>query len=358
VQDGIDNASAGDTVFVFNGVYSESVRISKSVNITGENNSGAIIQYGHPENKYDRVTLLTVKAHNVSVNNLCFRPLNNDSQYITLAINAKKAMGLHIQHNNLINCKQAILIDENSSTEIMDNHIHFYEDNLPMTGIHLINSKDDIVIARNSIINYGDGIFLNFFETAPRSIIIEHNTIMFPFSKHSGASFDAGISFYHTVESTYELCISHNTITGFDFGFYYNIAFGGGPPVDSSSVDIYWNSFNNKESNLYLLPNSIRSDEELIITKNNFFGETTHEYFIEEIILDPFMIPLLLSYNIGLIHKNSIQWTYNYWENHSADKPKRIPGRKLIYLFVPIIAIDLPIHHTDPVPVDEPYPEE
>jgi len=43
IQDGVDNASVGDIVFVYQGIYYENVRINKSISLLGENQMLTII---------------------------------------------------------------------------------------------------------------------------------------------------------------------------------------------------------------------------------------------------------------------------------------------------------------------------
>jgi len=43
IQDAIDNASDGDTVFVYNGTYYGNLNVSKSINLIGENKDTTII---------------------------------------------------------------------------------------------------------------------------------------------------------------------------------------------------------------------------------------------------------------------------------------------------------------------------
>jgi pectin methylesterase-like acyl-CoA thioesterase len=43
IQEGIDAASNGDTVFVFSGTYFENVIVNKAINLTGENKDTTII---------------------------------------------------------------------------------------------------------------------------------------------------------------------------------------------------------------------------------------------------------------------------------------------------------------------------
>ena len=50
IQDAVDNASNGDTIFVYNGTYHENVLVSKSLTIIGENKVGTIIDGNGGEN--------------------------------------------------------------------------------------------------------------------------------------------------------------------------------------------------------------------------------------------------------------------------------------------------------------------
>jgi len=64
IQDAIDNAVAGDTVFVESGDYHENVRINKAISLVGENVDSTIIDGNPPEGFRIPVT---IESDNVSV---------------------------------------------------------------------------------------------------------------------------------------------------------------------------------------------------------------------------------------------------------------------------------------------------
>ena len=50
IQDAIDNATYGDTIFVYNGVYAENINIRKSIRLIGEKRSSTKIDGYYREN--------------------------------------------------------------------------------------------------------------------------------------------------------------------------------------------------------------------------------------------------------------------------------------------------------------------
>ena len=68
IHDGITNAGDGDTVYVFNGLYTETVTVNKSVYIRGESQEGAIIDGGN-NGSVVRVTAENVRMRLFTVRN-------------------------------------------------------------------------------------------------------------------------------------------------------------------------------------------------------------------------------------------------------------------------------------------------
>ncbi|HEC77005.1 MAG TPA: DUF2341 domain-containing protein [Thermoplasmatales archaeon] len=122
IQDAIDNASNGDTIFVYSGVYYEHVTISKTINLIGEDKSTTIIDGSNSGN----VIGITADGVNIS----CFTIQN--SAYTGISI-------YYAQHCDIENI-------------IVTNH--------PEYGINLYNSSNCIIADVNVSNNSGYGISL------------------------------------------------------------------------------------------------------------------------------------------------------------------------------------------------------
>jgi parallel beta-helix repeat protein len=80
IQDAIDNASNGDTVYVYNGTYFENVVVDKSINLIGEEKTTTIIDginAGFPD------FCITIEANNVTVTGLTIQNCKSTGIYIS-----------------------------------------------------------------------------------------------------------------------------------------------------------------------------------------------------------------------------------------------------------------------------------
>jgi len=67
IQDAVDAASEGDTIFVYSGTYYESLQIDKTVTLTGEDKNNTVIDGGSSGNVVD------VTADSVNINGFTVR---------------------------------------------------------------------------------------------------------------------------------------------------------------------------------------------------------------------------------------------------------------------------------------------
>jgi len=132
IQDAIDNASDGDIVFVFIGIYYEDIIINKSINLTGEKMEKTIIDGCY--NKY----VIQILSDKVLIRNLTIR---NSGGH-------KSNAGIYIisENNSIKNClifrtKSGIAIDGVTNNEI--ENCSFYSNG---EGIFIIASNNTMVI--------------------------------------------------------------------------------------------------------------------------------------------------------------------------------------------------------------------
>ena len=92
IQNAIDNASSGDTIYVYNGTYYEALIIDKSIKLIGEGNGKTIINYNKHVNT-DQVNIILVNADNCKIKGLTI--LNTNESTNVNAINV-------LSSNNII----------------------------------------------------------------------------------------------------------------------------------------------------------------------------------------------------------------------------------------------------------------
>jgi len=166
IQDAIDNATDGDTVFVYSGSYYENVLINKSISLIGENKSNTIIE---GRKKRD---VINIVASNVLVQNFL---LNNSGQFIGNAgIKIYEEIdNIKIKNNIIMNNIVGICIGD---TYFYDKITHVtIENNLIQNeryGVVLYVCFEN-TISNNTFIN--NGIFISYGYTTDNTII--NNTV-------------------------------------------------------------------------------------------------------------------------------------------------------------------------------------
>ena len=145
IQEAINNASNGDTVYIKNGIYNDLALINKSISFIGENKETTIIDSTGIESRvyieadYVTVTGFTIKnadSHGIRLGLIEFEP---DSEY--------QPIGCKIIGNNIENNKRGIYVRGGAEHIISENIISSSKSH----GIQLHSSKT--IISRNNITN-------------------------------------------------------------------------------------------------------------------------------------------------------------------------------------------------------------
>lgn len=288
IQAAVDDASPGDTVFVYSGTYYENVVIDKTINLTGENRDTTIINgsgfgdvievnvnyvnitgfmvtgsgsyYNDAGIKTNSVSFVSIENNNISFNQyqgIFLTPISNNTKIFNNIISNNK-QGIHVMgYNNNI---QNNYIGSNNGSGIIDGYNNIIKCNTIVHNGGGINSPENSLIINNTIsFNKADGIGIHLYGRNE----IKNNTITF--NNLNGISF--GSSLRNNVTDNN---ISHNQINGIyiiecDFAFRSRLS--------SCSNLITANIISyNEEYGIYIWGVSNR------IFKNNFIHNSNQSY--------------------------------------------------------------------------------
>lgn len=213
IQDAIDNASDGDTVFVYNGTYYENVVIEKTINLTGEDRNTTIIDGSESGD----VVFIDYDTDWVNISGFTIRNSGNDSWYAGIDVGTNFNT---ISDNTISNNSNGIFLDGFNNT-ISRNIIksNSYEGISIETGNNLITD--------NNILDNGCGIYIfhnnnniSFNNISNNGCGITGWTIFYNFifgniiSSNNGEGIDLENAYYTTISCN---TISSNLGSGIDF---------------------------------------------------------------------------------------------------------------------------------------------
>ena len=153
IQDAIDNAIDGDTIFVYNGTYYEHIIINKSIILIGENKNSTIIDGNHSG------TVVSITADLVTIKDLKIKNCGENLSYTT---------------NNI----DTIIEIQSKSNTILDNIItwdKFFGLFYNPLGIKIILYSDNNNILNNEILQCINGIQLESSNNKICNNLIEMN---------------------------------------------------------------------------------------------------------------------------------------------------------------------------------------
>jgi len=240
IQDAIDNASDGDTVFVYNdsSPYYENLIVNASINLIGANRDNTII-YGNGFTDVitfyaGKITISGFTIKNSGWDN-CGIYINSSSNNNTIMFNGisdnHDSMYLEFSSNNYI--IDNIIDDNNYGIGCSNSNDNIFLDNYIFRSTYAISisKSSGNIIQNNDIIDCGYGGIRVFYSSHNNSII--NNTINMKYyyglllSKTSMNNTVIRNSFYHTglsVYNTFENTIKENLVNNKDLVYLYNVS--------------------------------------------------------------------------------------------------------------------------------------
>jgi parallel beta-helix repeat protein len=286
IQDAIDNASTGDTVFVFPGTYPENLVVDKTINVIGQERNTTIIDGG------EHGSVVFIEANETTITEFTIR--NSGEGFEHAGVSLLRSTGCTIRENiitsnqgngilSLLSGKNAFL----SNTVISNNYYGFN-----------IRESDTTFILYNTVIG----------NTEAGIVAVNSNCTIIDFNLISNTTYE-GIGLW----SCNGAIVSNNTITQTNFAAVF-LYF-------STRIILMYNELQNNNQYGLLFDNS---------SYNTIYGNVIRENIQSGIEIDPSSQGNLICYNnlinnsINAHDKGSNKWNReypgggNYWSDYAG----------------------------------------
>jgi len=147
IQEAINNASDGDTVFICKGIYSENLVVNKSISLIGEDTNLTVIDGSQNGN------VISITANNANLMSLTIK--GSGTNLTDSAITVENSNNVTVKGNRIVENTNGISLYSSNNSTIKDNVISSNSFN----GVYLYSSSGN-VISNNIIVNNYGGIYL------------------------------------------------------------------------------------------------------------------------------------------------------------------------------------------------------
>jgi parallel beta-helix repeat protein len=327
IQDAIDNASTGDTVFVYEGMYTEGIFINKTINLLGEYNESTIIDstnisdisiliskyadgtqvsdFTIKNDEIDRyaVSVYLISDFNIITNNIM---VNRGCIIIEDIGGGVVSSGNTISNNILTAWHYAVIIESSENNVLSDNYISHND----CHAVYVKESEHNLIF-RNHIVDNYYGILLS--ESASNNQVVGNIVT---------GNAETGIASWRNIGNI----ILDNIVT--------DNKDGGIILMESINHTV---NHNHIENNGYIGIGAFDSVKNRF-SENNFFNNERDAKYVN------------ILYHFLPTFRN--RWDGNYW-GAPRNLPKPIFG--WVYLGFAYLPIGFPRFQYDWLPAQEPY---
>jgi len=296
IQDAIDNASDGDTVFVYGGTYYENLNVNKSIMLEGEDNSITIID------GKDKEYVVEVSVDGVTVNHFTITGPN----YVV------GGLFVHSSHNIISNNIMSVIdhgiIIEGGKKNIVNKNNLNKGPSIGGLGISLISTNNNTVSNNTITGKYHTGIFC--FNCDYPNLIIGN---IITDSYIEGILIEACTGIIRIEKN-------HIATGGFDSQAI-------GIRIGDGIHSVILNSIESNYIGVAIIGDICKDELNVQVSQNNFRNNIHHAFFA-----------------VYPKHLSGPQWFKNYWEEPRL-APKMIVGLMLIktlpfLIFLPWVMFD------------------
>jgi parallel beta-helix repeat protein len=198
IQEAVNSANEGDTVFVYNGTYYENVDVNKTVSLMGENRENTVIDGNLTGN------VMNITASSVNVSGFTIQKSGNSSLNCGIYVD-QWSTGNNISYNIISNNSYGIYLDDSKENLVYNNTAL---NNL--AGILLYNSSWNTVYGNKALNNIA-GILLEY---SSNNTLFNNN--MTGNTYNFGISWDSHSHLFNSIDVT-------NTVDGKPIYYLKNI---------------------------------------------------------------------------------------------------------------------------------------